>query len=373
MNPLLLFKKKYYPLNTIEISSKALLANYYHLSRLSKNVMVAPSVKSNGYGHGIQIVAKILDNVGAPFFCVDSLYEAYELQKAKIQTPILIMGYTDVRNLKNQQLPFSFAVYSKEQVLALSKYQQEAKIHIFVDTGMHREGINISDLQAFLKFIKQLKNIQVDGVMSHLGAGDNLLASKRQIDIFNKAKKIILDASFRPKWLHIAASSGLLHSSDYKKDIGNLARVGIALYGIEPERIDDNLQPILTFKTTLNQIKRLKKGEKVGYDFTFTAKKDMTIGVLPVGYFDGVDRRLSNIGSVFIKGTKCPILGRVSMNITMIDISKAQTPQVGDNVIIFSNKSGDENSIVNAASIANTIPYDLAVRLSSTTKRVVVE
>ena len=233
MNPLALFRKKYYPLNKIEISADALRANYAHLSQLASGVMVAPVLKSNGYGHGIQIVAKLLDDMGAPFFCVDSLYEAYELQK--IKTSILIMGYVDPRNLKNRQLPFSFAIYGKEQLSALSKYQQKTKIHIFVDTGMHREGISLSDLPSFLKHIKSLKNIDVEGVMSHLGAGDNISSTKEQIEIFDDAKRIVLASDFHPKWFHIAASSGLLHNADYKKNIGNLARCGIAIYGIEPE------------------------------------------------------------------------------------------------------------------------------------------
>ncbi len=370
MKILSVFKRKYYPLNTIQISAKALRDNYFYLSKLALGVTVAPVLKSNGYGHGIQLVAKTLDDVGAPFFCVDSLYEAYELQKAKIKTPILIMGYVDPRNLQNRNLPFSFAVYDKEQLKALNMYQQDAKIHIFVDTGMHREGISPSDLPSFLNLIKSFKNIKVEGLMSHLGAGDNIFATQKQIETFNDAKKNILDSGFRPVWYHIAASSGLLHNADYKKSIGNLARCGIALYGIEPERINKNLKPVLTFKTTLSQIKKLKKGEKVGYDFTYTAKKDMTIGVLPAGYFDGIDRRFSNIGYVSIGKTPCPILGRVSMNVTTIDISDVQNPQVGDEVIIFSDKIFDKNSIVNGAILAETIPYDLVVHLASTTRRI---
>lgn len=373
MNPLSLFRKKYLPLNVIEISEGSLRNNYYHLSKLAKNVMVAPVFKSNAYGHGINIVAKILDNVGAPFFCVDSLYEAYELKKANIKTPILIMGYVNPENLKNRKLPFSFAIYDREELIALNKYQPGVKVHLFVDTGMHREGIPFEDLPDFLNLCKQLKNIHIEGLMSHLGAANNLAATKKQIANFNETKKMVFAAGLKPIWFHIAASSGLLHNAEYKNEIGNLARCGIALYGVEPEKLDKNLKPVLTFKTILNQIKELKRGEKVGYDFTLTAKKDMHIGVLPVGYFDGIDRRLSNKGNVLINNIACPIMGRVSMNITTIDISNVPEPQVGDEVIIYSNKTKDKNSIVNAAVIAKTIPYDLVVKLSTTTKRIVVE
>lgn len=372
MNLLSFFKRKYSPLNTIEISQEALYANYNYLSSIGKDVKVAPVLKSNAYGHGLPLVGKLLDTVGAPFFCVDSLYEAYELQKIKIKTPVLIMGYVDPRNLQNRQLPFSFAVYDKEQVAGISKYQKNSAVHIFVDTGMHREGIQLSELPELLAIIKKFSNIRVEGLMSHLGAGDNIPATKKQLEQFETAKKLVHTAGSRPQWFHIAASSGLLHSADYGKSSGNLARCGIALYGIEPERIGTNLKPVLTFKTTLSQIKTIKKGEKVGYDFTYTAKKNMIIGILSAGYFDGIDRRFSGKGYVFIGKTPCPILGRVSMNVTTIDISDVQNPQVGDEVIIFSNNANDKNSIVNAAILADTIPYDLAVHLAYSTKRIVV-
>src|SRR5579863_9685663 len=124
------FKKTYFPLNKIEISRTALLQNYQYLSDLS-NLKIAPCLKSNAYGHGLPLVAKILDNVGAPFLCVDSLYEAYELFNLKVKTPILIMGYTFLNNLKVKKLPFSFAVYDRETLEILSKYQPHIGIHLF--------------------------------------------------------------------------------------------------------------------------------------------------------------------------------------------------------------------------------------------------
>lgn len=183
---------------------------------------------------------------------------------------------------------------------------------------------------------------------------------------------MVLDFGFRPTWFHTAASSGILYNREYKKDIGNLARCGISLYGIDPWKKETHLQQVLIFKTILNQIKTLKKGEKVGYDFTFTAKKNMTIGIVPAGYYDGVDRRLSNKGFVTIKNTYCPIIGRVSMNVTTIDVSNVEKLKIGDEVIIFSDKIENKNSIMHAATLADTIPYDLVVRLAASTKRIVV-
>jgi alanine racemase len=372
MNILSVFQRKYSPLNTIEISEKALRANYYYLSKLSPDVMVAPVLKSNAYGHGLQIVAKILDAVKAPFYCVDSLYEAYELQKSNVRTPILITGYVDPTNLKGRELPFSYAVYDEEQVAGISKYQKNPAVHIFVDIGMRREGILISELPEFLDYIKKITNIRVEGVMSHLSAGENRSMTKKQLEQFEIAKQLVYTAGFRPKWFHVAASSGLLHHADYKDKIGNLSRCGIALYGIDPEGKDRQLQPTLAFKTTLNQIKTIKKGDKVGYDSTYTASKNMTIGILPVGYYDGIDRRLSNTGSVLINNELCRIIGRVSMNLTTIDISNLKHAQVGDTVIVYSNKPSDKNSIFHASFLPETISYEFLVHLAPSTKRKVV-
>ena len=149
-----IFGREYHPLNRIEISRSALVHNYQYLSNLNKKILIAPVLKSNAYGHGLVQVAKLLDPLGAPFFCVDSIYEAYELLKAGIKTKILIMGYIDPENLKVKKLPFSYAVYNEEQLKVINKYQKGAGIHIKFDSGMHRLGITIDELSKFINTLK---------------------------------------------------------------------------------------------------------------------------------------------------------------------------------------------------------------------------
>ena len=373
MNIFSLFRKKYRSLNTIEVSKNALLKNYSYLHSLEDGLGVAPVLKSNAYGHGLVQVAKILDKAGAPFFCVDSIYEGYELLKNHIKTPVLIMGYVSPENLHVKKLPFSYAVYSSEQISAISKYQPQAGVHVFVDTGMHREGIGLSELPDFLEEIRS-NNLNVEGLMSHLGSGadaKNALIEK-QLKNFEAAWEIVKVNNFAPKWMHIAASEALLNHTEYKGRLGNIARSGIAVYGIDPSGQDKNLQPALRFVSTLTQIKSLRKGDSVGYDFTYTAKGDMVIGVLPLGYFDGLERRLSNNGFVMIDDVECPILGRVSMNITTIDITALKNPEVGESVIVYSDNPSDKNSVFTVARECDTIPYDILVGLAGTTKREVV-
>ena len=368
------FKRQYSPLNRIEIAKSALLSNYKYLSSLS-HVKVSPVLKSNAYGHGLPLVAKILDNAGAPFFSVDSLYEAYELLKVGIKTHILIMGYTNPENFKVKSLPFSFAVYDKATLEVLYKYQPQAGIHLFVDTGMHREGIRIDELPEFLHYASQFKNLKIEGLMSHFGASDKYddALTQQQVENFVVAQKLLKKYGFKPQWIHQGNSSALMHCGKYKKYIGNVVRAGLVTYGIDPEGKDISLKPALRVITTLNQIKSLRKGESVGYDFTYKAKKDMTIGILPYGYYDGLDRRLSNKGYVTIDGVVCPLIGRVSMNISAVDISTVPNPAVGHEVIVYSDNKQDSNSLYNAARKAGTIPYVLLVHLASSTKRIVVQ
>lgn len=367
------FGKEYKPLNNIYISKKNLLHNYKYLSSKNKNIKIAPVLKSNAYGHGIFEVGEIVDNLKTPFVCVDSIHEAYQLLQAKVKTPILIMGYVDPDNLKVKNLSFSYAVYNVKQIEAISSYQDKVKIHIKVDTGMHRLGASLEDLPDLLKAIKERKNVELEGVMSHLAFSrnpDNAL-TKKQILNFKKAVQVIEAEGFSPKWRHLGASGGVLNLKLPK--ILNMARVGNAFYGFNPGKtFDYNLKPALSFHTKVAAIKKVRRGEFVGYSATYKAKKDIVLGVLPVGYNDGIDRRLSNKGCVKIGNVFCPIVGVVSMNITTVDVSKVPNVKIGDCAIVYSDEQKDKNSIENSALICKTIPPVILVNLASSTKRQIV-
>ena len=365
------FKKPYINSNLIEISKKRILDNYKYLS--SFKLSIAPVLKSNAYGHGIVNVAKILQEVNSPFFCVDSLFEAYEIYKAKIKTPILITGFVNPENLKVKDLPFSYALYSLDLAKVINDYQPNAGVHIFVDSGMRREGITISEVPKFLADLKQFPNLKIEGVMSHLastkGGDDPIFTS--QINNFKQALGILKEFHIKPKWVHIAASGGILNSQTRKiiSEISNLSRAGISLYGYTA---DKNLKPALKFKSHVAQIKSLKKGELVGYNGTFIAKRNSKIAIIPAGYNDGIDRSLSNKGVITIKNIACPILGVVSMNITTIDVSKTDKLNLKDEATIFSDNPEDNNSIMNIAKLSGKIPYEILVNLPESIKRKII-
>lgn len=370
----ILKRGRYSPLNVIEVSKSALLANYKYLCSLDKSLRVAPVLKSNAYGHGIVQVGKILDKTKAPFLCVDSLYEAFELLKAKVKTPVLIMGYTDPENLKVKKLPFSYVVYSIEQAEGIAKHQPGVGVHIKVDTGMHRLGVTLEDLPGLLKSLKELK-LEVDGLMSHLANPEDLNdpITSEQISNFEKAKEVVRRFGFKPKWFHIGASNGLTHRKELDlSKFSNMVRVGLASYGVDPLAKNTELQPVLKLVTHIAQIKGLEKGDRVGYGRTFRARRDMTIGILPIGYYDGVDRRLSNNGWVLVNNTACRIVGRVSMNITTVDLTEIKSPKVGQEVVVYSNKASDPNSLSKVAKAIDTTPSEVLSRLVFSTRREVV-
>lgn len=362
--------RKYYPLNRIEIIRENIIGNYQYLSSLDRDIKIAPVLKSNAYGHGIELVAKILDDYNPPFFCVDSLFEAYEILKIEVKTKILVMGFCDPRNLMVKKLPFSFAVYDFKHMEEILKYQPQAGIHVFVDTGMHREGVRI---EALVGFIKKMGKVNIEGLMSHFAMSEkhDSPLTLMQVKNFKRARGVLEKFGINPKWVHLGASGGFLNAKRFG-DIGNMARCGKAIYGIDLSGKYAKLKLALRLKSKIVQIKELNKGERVGYDFTYKAKKKMKIGILPIGYNDGVDRRLSNLGFVKIDGVFCPINGRVSMNITTVDLSKVKGAFVGQEVVVISEVRGDLNSAENIAKTIGTIPHDVLVGLSGEIKREVV-
>lgn len=361
--------------NVVSLSTNRLRHNYKYLSSLNPKISIAPVLKSNAYGHGLIEIATMLDDVGAPFFCINSFSEAYVLWKNRIKTPVHIMGYVDPKNLEQEIFPFSYTTYNYEQLEAINKYQPGADVHIFVDTGMHREGFRIDKLPTLLNALQKFPNLKIVGLMSHFASGDRPESeqTRMQLNNFHKAKETLLAAGIKLTWEHIAASTGLLSFAEKKNiSIGNLARVGKALYGIDPRGLNKNLKPILKLTSKIVQIKTLKPDDRVGYDGTFRVFKPLTIGVLPIGYYDGVDRRLSNKGHMIVTGIPCPIVGRVSMNITTIDITGVKQPKVGQEVTVISDNPSDPNSVENIAKICDTIPYDVVVHLAPTLARRIV-
>lgn len=394
----------YEPLITIEISRSRLIHNLNEFRKLAPirqlaetfapDGAVAPVLKSNAYGHGLLEVAGILENEKKkskqiPFFVVDSYFEAIALRANRIKTPLLVIGYTRPETMAKSRLKnVAFTVTGMETLEHLPRENRRMiRVHLKIDTGMRRQGIMPEEADRAIEIIKGNNSIVLEGLCSHLCDADNADESftESQIHVWNRMAKKFRAAFHSLKYTHLAATDGHYFGHDID---ANVSRLGIGLYGLSENSVLTtklDLRPVLEMKTIVTGIKKLKEGETVGYGRAFKAMTDMTIATIPVGYFEGIDRRLSSgpdaskVGQIQIgpNRTPCPIVGRVSMNITSVDVSKVAGHgssvgvKVGDVAVVISNNTADPNSIASIAKKCGTISYEIAVRIPAHLKRVV--
>ena len=356
---------------TIEVSRTALLHNLASLRATAPEWSIAPVLKSNAYGHGLGLVASVFEKEGgSPFFCVDSYFEAETLRMGGIKTPLLVMGYTPESVINNHSLQkVSFVITSLKQLSKIAK--SSVSIHLKVDTGMHRQGILSKDLDAALDMIIS-SSLSLEGVMSHFAKSEDITSSlsKYQIDEWNRVVGVCRKRIPSIMYYHIANSGGIAH---HELLDANCARGGIGLYGINPGTISKPLVPALRMISRISEVRTLGPGEAIGYGGTFVTERDMMIATVPVGYFEGVDRRLSSKGSFLVRGKRAPLVGRVSMNITSCDVSNIKGVESEDEVIIISEKENDPCSVSFLAGICDCLPYEILVHIPQHLRRVVVE
>lgn len=363
----------YTPLVEIKISKEALLHNY-GFYREQGAQSVAPVLKSNAYGHGLLEVARVMDTTDAPFLVVDSLYEAIVLRRGGIKKPILVIGYTTPENIARVKLRHvAFMVTSVEHLHALcAQVRRPVHVHMKIDTGMNRQGILPAELDEALSVIQAHPHITLAGIFSHFaetdtpGAARTTLQLARWRDVLARTKATCGNALY----YHIAATAGVgqLLPTD-----SNVMRLGVGLYGIDPSgRYESRLRPALSVFAPITAIKHVGAGAFVGYGDSFQAGRDMTIATLPLGYFEGIDRHLSSKGVVMLGDHPCAIVGRVSMNITTIDISGLSDIRVGDRVLVLGGARALPCSIESAAATAGTISYELLVHIPQHLRRTLV-
>jgi len=372
----------------IEIDRRALCSNISEIrSLLDKEVEFCAVVKSNAYGHGLIEVAKIAADEGVKSFAVDNIDEALKLRKALPSVHILILGYTLYSRLTEAvENNIELTIYNTESLGRLDKEAEKlktkVKIHIKIETGTNRQGILLDDLEDFIKKIKQHSNIEVVGISTHFAniedTSDHGYAMG-QLEVFNKALQTALQHKLQPKYIHTACSAAAIL---FPETHGNMVRVGISTYGFWPSpqveaaarrtnrRIE--LKPVLTWKTRIAQIKDMPKGVPIGYGLTETLKRDGRIAILPVGYWDGYDRRLSSVGEVLIHGQRCKVLGRICMNMMMVDISHLPQIQPEEEVILLGRQSNNTVSAIDIAEKIGTIHYEVVTKMNPDLPRIVV-
>lgn len=355
--------------NKVEVSGSALLHNLDFFEAQTGQLII-PVLKGNAYGHGIEIVTEALKNRKLPYVAVDGYFEALRVQAVNPKQPVLVMGMIKPVNIpKLNRKNKAFVVHDLATLKAFGNLGKRVKIHLELNTGMNRYGISISQLSKYLRLIKVYPKLQLEGVMSHLADadGDAEETVSDAVALFDQAVQKIIKAGFAPQYLHIGQSAGSLR---VRSRYANMCRVGIGFYGINPYppghrlfKECQKLRPALALKSTITEVHELRKGDKVSYNYTFTAPKKMKIAVLPLGYYEGVNRSLSNVGKVKIGTAFKPIVGRVCMNHTMVDITGA-TAKVGDEVTVYSNNVKDPNAIVNIAKNHTLFTYTLLTGIS---------
>lgn len=370
----------------LEISRRNVIHNFEVFQKIvGKATQVGAVVKANAYGHGLPEVVSILKSE-VRFYAVDAARDALGIRKLNKTSGILVMGYIEeglIPELIRENISFVvFDMTLLRKIVGLN-LEKSARIHLKIETGLNRLGFDKKTLPVVLDYIKKHKDkLLPEGVYTHLANiedTDNPSFTNHQIEEFNKALDLIKKYGFNPRFIHSAATGAALL---YPLTRFSLVRVGIGLYGLWPSEENKflarklykkiELMPVLTWKSIVAQVKEMEKGETVGYGRTWSAKKRTKIAVIPVGYWDGYDRRLGNLGKVLIKGFFAKIVGRVAMNMFMVDVTKVPGVKQGDEVILIGE---DHNKHITADDLADrlgTINYEVVSRINPSLPRIII-
>ena len=360
-----------------EISSQALKNNIKVIrEKIGSGVGVMAVIKANAYGHGSVGVAKITESL-VDRFGVSAVFEAVELRRVGIKKPIVILGYTPPENFEaivDNDLVATIKNLDVAKILVSQARRKgkSVKVWVKVDSGMHRLGLEPEQVLYFVKKLKDLPNLEVEGIFTHFADVDgDLEFTEQQLNHF---KKVVneLDREGVGVPIKSAAASGAIFGR--AEAYFNMVRPGLSLYGVNPSKDivwDERLQSALEFKTEVTQIHELKSGESVGYGRAYKSKRPSRIATLAVGYGDGFRRAPYNWGRVLIKGEYAQLAGRVSMDQAAIDVTDiAKDIRVGDEVVLIGNSGDKVIKAEEVASILQTSPYEVLVSLANRVTRI---
>ena len=348
-------------------------------------VLVCAVIKSNAYGHGALAIASLLPS--AEWFGVNSIEEGLELRADGVTRPILLLGHVPLAALGAAvEADLRLTLYNRETVEKLATLAvpgHPARVHVKVDTGTSRQGVLPGDLEDFLRAVQRCRGIVIEGLSTHYANIEDTLNhgfAELQIARFEEALQTMDRTVGRLPYIHTASTAAaLLFPSTHF----TMLRSGIGLYGLWPSRETflaarekggavPEFRPVLTWKTRIVQVKTIPEGSYVGYGCSFRTTRKTVLGVLPVGYSDGYDRALGNRAHVLVKGRRAPVIGRVCMNLLMVDLTDVPGARLEDEVVLL-GRSGDERiSAETMAEWAGTINYEIVTRISPLLPRRVV-
>ncbi|MFI5332746.1 MAG: alanine racemase [Candidatus Babeliales bacterium] len=370
------------PSSWVEINSQALAHNIRMYKQIIGNALLAPVIKSNAYGHGIEQIAHLCNNnPDVDMLCTVSLFEALLLRSRGISKPLLVLSIIDAPLEDAVTHNIELVVYDIETAHALNEYAQRyntrARVHIKIDTGLSRLGIIAEHALEFITSIHTLPHIIITGIFTHLSESEKAdqTFTNYQLERFEQLLQHLAAQDISIPLIHTTCSAATTANI---KSHNTLVRLGIGMYGLWPSAENKQithvqypnftLQPVLTWKTRIIQIKEAPAGSFVGYDRTHKTEHITRIATLPIGYWDGYDRKLSNKGCVYIQGRRVPILGRIAMNLMMVDVTGISV-QVGDEVTLLGNYP-----CITADKLAEqcaTIHYEMVTRINPLLLRII--
>lgn len=372
----------YYRDTVAEVDLDAIRHNVRQFRRhLPKSVRLMAVVKADAYGHGAVPVARAALSAGADSLAVAFLDEALELRAAGVSAPILVMGYTPPRAVGEAvRNDVTLTVYSEEVVEALgcqvAREGRSVDVHVKVDTGMGRIGLLEEDFPAFLRHFARFPRLRIGGVYTHFACADEPdkgythFQHRRLLRFLDQLREAGMDTPL----VHCSNSAAAIALPEYRHA---LVRIGIGMYGYYPSeelnRRVIRLKPALTLKTRIVRLKRPPKGTGISYGKTVTVDGSRWIATIPVGYADGLSRRLSNRGSALVKGRRVPIVGRVCMDQTMLDVTEAMPVSVGDEVVLYGRQGDEVICVDEVARLLDTISYEVTCAVGWRVPRVYLE
>lgn len=370
--------------NWIEVNSKALQNNYKIFQSLSLTSLIAPVLKSNAYGHGLQQCFEALEPLNPEWLCVNYLSEAQSLRDLGFVKRILLVGpLFEEEGLKlAANLNVDVLLFSIEQLRLWCSLPKKPKAHLELETGLNRLGFCKEQLSEVSELVEDKK--QIAGVGMHFANVEDVQDddyANLQFSRFEAYVELLEDQGFEFALKHASASAPFLLFAEARLD---MCRLGISLYGLWPSnqtrlsflaksnKLPD-LQPVLSWKTQIAQIKEVRKGESIGYGCTFKATYNMKIAVLPLGYNEGYSRRMGEDASyVLVRGQRAPVVGRICMNMFMVDVSHVKNVQLNDTVVLLGRDKDETLSAEQLASWSKTIHYELLTRLHGDINRRII-
>lgn len=340
------------------------------------------AVKANAYGHGLRECAPVMVEAGADWLGVNALFEAVELRTAGVRAPIYIMGYVSLGELAVVvENGFHLVVYNLETLRELAavcaRLKKPVLTHLKVETGIHRQGVLEDGLDEILKIYRANSFLQMKGVAAHFANIEDTTEhsfAEQQLGNFEKVVSRIRAEGFDPQYIHIANTAATIL---FPETFFTMVRVGIGSYGLWPSEetragaarnmgvnAGVDLKPVLTWKTRVAQVKKVPAGAAIGYGCTYKVARDAVIAVLPVGYYDGYDRGLSNKAEVLVHGVRAPVRGRVCMNMMMVDVTGVPDVRVEDEVVLLGDSGSERISVEEMAAWAGTINYEVTTRIN---------